>query len=172
MAFGCTNKDCKGLSIYFPGISFLNKRRFDKRKFNWQNLPKLWSSVLNFDIIMSSLIIMRKFLYISFIMIWYTIDLHLTFEKLSLMNLIFCLFPTWCLLLVQPAKIKVQTRKNIKFIKLDISYSIFEKSSADILCLDQEKCAYYLKCVLVIFFLYDQKHHKTYWMFFCSTSNI
>ena len=141
MAFGCTNKDCKGLSIYFPGISFLNKRRFDKRKFNWQNLPKLWSSVLNFDIIMSSLIIMRKFLYISFIMIWYTIDLHLTFEKLSLMNLIFCLYPTWCLLLVQPAKIKVQT---------------IEKSSADILCLDQEKCAYYLKCVLVIFIYWSK----------------
>ena len=27
MAFGCTNKDCKGLSTYLPGISFLNKRK-------------------------------------------------------------------------------------------------------------------------------------------------
>ena len=45
------------------------------------------------------------------------IYLHLIFEKSRLMKLIFCLLRTWFLL---PFKNRAQTRKKIKFIKLNI----------------------------------------------------
>ena len=140
MAFGCTNKDCKGLSTYLPGISFLNKRKccmFTQDLIKRIQLAKSAKSMIicTKQIIIYSLIITRTLLYISFVMIWYTwgkmiyelntsspsnltyywsaLDFwKIEFEKLSLMNLIFCLFPTWFLLLVQPAKIKFKLGKN------------------------------------------------------------
>ena len=57
---------------------------------------------------------------VMFANLWYVINLHLVFETSSLTNLNICL-----------VKVKVQTRQKIKFIKLNISNLIFQKSSAD-----------------------------------------
>ena len=52
-------------------------------------------------------------------------------EKSSWTNFIFDLFQIWFLLPVLPAKFNFETDQKIKFIQLDFSNSIFQKSSAD-----------------------------------------